>query len=59
MMTIDSTVIYDYLFPNQATVLKGGFGNLIALPLQHEPCKLERSVFVDENSQALADQGHS
>ncbi|MEJ7805513.1 MAG: DEAD/DEAH box helicase family protein [Telluria sp.] len=46
---------YDRLFPNQDTVPKGGFGNLIALPLQQEPRKLGRSVFVDENLQALAD----
>ncbi len=47
---------YDRLFPSQDTVPKGGFGNLIALPLQQEPRKLGRSVFVDENLQALADQ---
>ena len=28
---------YDRLFPNQDTLPKGGFGNLIALPLQHDP----------------------
>jgi hypothetical protein len=28
---------YDRLFPNQDTMPRGGFGNLIALPLQHEP----------------------
>ena len=28
---------YDRLFPNQDTMPKGGFGNLIALTLQHEP----------------------
>jgi len=28
---------YDRLFPNQDTLPKGGFGNLIALPLQREP----------------------
>ena len=27
---------YDRLFPNQDTLPRGGFGNLIALPLQHE-----------------------
>jgi hypothetical protein len=45
-----------WLFFGQDTVPKGGFGNLIALPLQQEPRKLGRSVFVDENLQALADQ---
>ncbi len=47
---------YDRLFPNQDTVPKGGFGNLIALPLQQEPRKLGRSVFVDDNLQTLPDQ---
>ena len=28
---------YDRLFPSQDTMPRGGFGNLIALPLQHEP----------------------
>jgi hypothetical protein len=28
---------YDRLFPNQDTMPKGGFGNLIALPLQFAP----------------------
>jgi hypothetical protein len=30
---------YDRLFPNQDTMPKGGFGNLIALPLQKGPAK--------------------
>jgi hypothetical protein len=30
---------YDRLFPNQDTMPRGGFGNLIALPLQHEARK--------------------
>lgn len=47
---------YDRLFPNQDTMPNGGFGNLIALPLQKEPRDLGRSVFVDENLQQLPDQ---
>lgn len=39
---------YDRLFPSQDTMPRGGFGNLIALPLQLEPRKQENSVFVDE-----------
>ena len=38
---------YDRLFPNQDTMPKGGFGNLIALPLQKKPCESGCSVFVD------------
>lgn len=40
---------YDRLFPNQDTLPKGGFGNLIALPLQLGPRKNGNSVFVNEN----------
>lgn len=47
---------YDRLFPNQDTLPKGGFGNLIALPLQKHPRELGRSVFVDANLQPLPDQ---
>lgn len=36
---------YDRLFPSQDTMLRGGFGNLIALPLQHGPRKEGNSVF--------------
>lgn len=40
-------VSYDRMFPNQDTVPKGGFGNLIALPLQGAARKQGNSVFVD------------
>jgi hypothetical protein len=30
---------YDRLFPSQDTMPRGGFGNLIALPLQHGPAR--------------------
>ncbi len=39
---------YDRLFPNQDTMPKGGFGNLIALPMQKGPRANGHSVFVDE-----------
>ena len=38
---------YDRLFPNQDTMPQGGFGNLIALPLQKKPRENGCSVFVD------------
>lgn len=47
---------YDRLFPNQDLIPTGGFGNLIALPLQHGPRKIGNSAFVDERLQAFADQ---
>ena len=47
---------YDRLFPNQDTMPAGGFGNLIALPLQHEPRKRGNTVFVDEAYRPYPDQ---
>jgi hypothetical protein len=47
---------YDRLFPNQDTLPKGGFGNLIALPLQKEPRQRGCSVFVDDDLQPYPDQ---
>lgn len=47
---------YDRLFPNQDTMPRGGFGNLIALPLQREPRQHGNSVFVDGRFQAYPDQ---
>jgi superfamily II DNA or RNA helicase len=47
---------YDRLFPNQDTTPKGGFGNLIALPLQKTPRERGCSVFVDEQLLPYADQ---
>jgi hypothetical protein len=47
---------YDRLFPNQDTLPKGGFGNLIALPLQGGPRKERNSVFVDGNFTPYEDQ---
>lgn len=47
---------YDRLFPNQDTMPKGGFGNLIALPLQRQPRENGCSVFVDAAWQPHPDQ---
>jgi superfamily II DNA or RNA helicase len=47
---------YDRFFPNQDTVPKGGFGNLIALPLQKAPRKQGNSVFVDDDLDPHPDQ---
>ncbi len=47
---------YDRVFPNQDSVPSGGFGNLIALPLQRQPRQYGHSVFVDQNLVAYADQ---
>ena len=47
---------YDRLFPNQDIMPKGGFGNLIALPLQKKPREQGFSEFVDEQFVPFADQ---
>ncbi|MCL4538081.1 MAG: helicase, partial [Bacteroidetes bacterium] len=47
---------YDRLFPSQDTIPKGGFGNLIALPLQNEPRQQGNSVFVDIDFNSHPDQ---
>ena len=39
---------YDHLFPNQDAMPQGGFGNLIALPLQKGPRDQGNSVFLDD-----------
>ena len=52
-MGLDS---YDRLFPSQDTMPKGGFGNLIALPLQHSPRENGNSVFVDDQLRPYDDQ---
>jgi superfamily II DNA or RNA helicase len=49
---------YDRLFANQDTMPRGGFGNLIALPLQYEARQHSNSVFVDERFVAFPDQWH-
>ncbi len=47
---------YDRLFPSQDTMPQGGFGNLIALPLQKGPRKQDNSVFLDDHLIPWADQ---
>ena len=47
---------YDRFFPSQDTMPAGGFGNLIALPLQHGPRQAGNCVFVDEELRPYEDQ---
>ncbi len=47
---------YDRLFPNQDTMPKGGFGNLIALPFQKEACKNGNTLFLDHDLKPYDDQ---
>lgn len=46
---------YDRLFPNQDTLPQGGFGNLIALPLQQEARRLGNTIFLDDHLEPHAD----
>ncbi|WP_414689235.1 MULTISPECIES: TOTE conflict system archaeo-eukaryotic primase domain-containing protein [unclassified Neptuniibacter] len=47
---------YDRLFPNQDILPEGGFGNLIALPLQREARLSGNSSFVDADLNIIPDQ---
>jgi superfamily II DNA or RNA helicase len=47
---------YDRFFPSQDTMPAGGFGNLIALPLQNGPRQQGNSVFIDQNLEPYDDQ---
>jgi len=47
---------YDRFFPSQDTMPKGGFGNLIALPLQHMPRGHGNSIFLGTDFNPHPDQ---
>ncbi|WP_207907567.1 TOTE conflict system archaeo-eukaryotic primase domain-containing protein [Effusibacillus lacus] len=47
---------YDRLFPNQDTMPKGGFGNLIALPLHGNSGQYGNTLFLDDNHSPYQDQ---
>ena len=47
---------YDRFFPSQDTLPAGGFGNLIALPLQGGPRKNGNSLFIDNDFEPYRDQ---
>ncbi|MBI1778205.1 MAG: DEAD/DEAH box helicase family protein [Proteobacteria bacterium] len=47
---------YDRFFPSQDTMPVGGFGNLIALPLQNRPREKGNSVFLDDDFRPYEDQ---
>lgn len=44
---------FDRMFPNQDTVSEDGFGNLIALPYQHDYAKKHTTVFIDEEGNQI------
>lgn len=47
---------YDRFFPNQDYLPRGGFGNLIALPLQKNSREQGNSIFLDVSLKAIEDQ---
>ena len=47
---------YDRFFPNQDFLPKGGFGNLIALPLQKAPREQGNSVFLNSQLEPVPEQ---
>lgn len=44
-----SFIAYDWMFPNQDTLPAGGFGNLIALPLQGQARRQDNSIFLNDS----------
>jgi hypothetical protein len=48
---------YERLFPNQDTLPNGGFGNLIALPLQYHRRQEGKTVFLDDSLEPFRDHG--
>lgn len=55
-VNLKSFRFYDRMLPMQDHMPKGGFGNLIALPLQGQTLKNGNSAFVDENWNAYPNQ---
>ena len=47
---------YDRLFPSQDAMAAGGFGNLIALPLQRQARESGNSMFIDDELRPHEDQ---
>lgn len=47
---------YDRFFPSQDTLPKGGFGNLIALPLQKLPREHGNTEFLNDKFESIRDQ---
>jgi superfamily II DNA or RNA helicase len=47
---------YDRFFPSQDTMPAGGFGNLVALPLQRRAREAGNSVFIDKELRPYEDQ---
>lgn len=55
LRTPSARIASSAIFPNQDAPPRGGFGSLIALPLQHGPRKGGNSVFLGHALAAIAD----
>ena len=55
-VTMKSFKYYDRIIPTQDAIIDGGYGNLIALPLQGRAIEKGNSAFVDEDFNAYEDQ---
>src|SRR3989344_898534 len=57
LSVFEKEVSFDRLFPNQDSIPKGGFGNLIASPLQGKYLEQGNSAFIDtDSSKPYSDQ---
>lgn len=59
LSTFEKEASFDRLFPNQDSVSKDGFGNLIALPFQGQSAKAGNTVFIDLQTGAPFDDQFS
>ncbi len=50
LSAFDKEASFDRLFPNQDTIAKDGFGNLIALPFQGESVRAGNTVFINPDT---------
>ncbi len=50
LSVFEKEVSFDRLFPNQDSIPKGGFGNLIALPLNGRYAKQGNTIFIDSTT---------
>lgn len=53
LSAFDKEASFDRLFPNQDTIAKDGFGNLIALPFQGESVRAGNTVFINPSIDTL------
>jgi superfamily II DNA or RNA helicase len=50
LSAFDKEASFDRLFPNQDSITKGGFGNLIALPFQGKSVRAGNTIFINPST---------